>query len=42
MKIKFYIALFISLLSLTASAQEAVLTAKVSKNKLGINQRFKN
>ena len=41
MKIKFYIALFISLLSLTASAQEAVLTAKVSKNKLGINQRLK-
>ena len=41
MKIKFYIALFISVLSLTASAQEAVLTAKVSKNKLGINQRLK-
>ena len=41
MKIKFYIALFISVLSLTATAQEAVLTAKVSKNKLGINQRLK-
>jgi len=41
MKIKFYIALFISALSLTATAQEAVLTAKVSKNKLGINQRLK-
>ena len=41
MKIKFHIALFISLLSLIATAQEAVLTAKVSKNKLGVNQRLK-
>ena len=41
MKIKFYIALFICLLSLTIVAQETTLTAKVSKNKLGINQRLK-
>ena len=41
MKIKFYIALFICLLSLTVVAQETTLTAKVSKNKLGINQRLK-
>ncbi|MDG2151625.1 MAG: BatD family protein [Polaribacter sp.] len=38
---KFYIPLFISLFSLAITAQEAALTAKVSKNKLGINQRLK-
>ena len=41
MKIKFYIAIFISLLSITVVAQETALTAKVSKNKLGVNQRLK-
>lgn len=41
MKIKLHIALFICLLSLTVVAQETTLTAKVSKNKLGINQRLK-
>jgi len=41
MKLKFYITLFISLISLTIAAQEATLTAKVSKNKLGLNQRLR-
>ncbi|PQJ68848.1 BatD family protein [Polaribacter butkevichii] len=41
MKLKFYITLFISLLSLTGVAQEATLLAKVSKNKLGVNQRLR-
>lgn len=41
MKLKFYITLFISLLSLTIAAQEATLVAKVSKNKLGVNQRLR-
>ena len=41
LKLKFYIPLFISLFSLAISAQEVALTAKVSKNKLGINQRLK-
>jgi ribosomal protein S9 len=41
LKLKFYIPLFISLFSLAITAQEAALTAKVSKNKLGINQRLK-
>ena len=41
MKIKFYIAIFISLLSITVVAQETALRAKVSKNKLGVNQRLK-
>jgi len=41
MTLKFYIPLFISLLSLSISAQDVALTAKVSKNKLGINQRLK-
>jgi hypothetical protein len=41
MKIKLHIALFICLFSLTVVAQETTLTAKVSKNKLGINQRLK-
>ncbi len=38
---KFYIIIFISLLSFTVSAQEATLLAEVSKNKLGVNQRLK-
>lgn len=41
LKLKFYIPLFISLLSLCMSAQDVALIAKVSKNKLGINQRLK-
>ena len=41
LKLKFYIPLFISLFSLSMSAQDVALTAKVSKNKLGINQRLK-
>ena len=41
LKLKFYIPLFISLFSLAITAQETALTAKVSKNKLGINQRLK-
>ncbi|MCL7752412.1 BatD family protein [Polaribacter sp. Z022] len=41
MKLKFYITLFISLLSLTVVAQETTLVAKVSKNKLGVNQRLR-
>jgi hypothetical protein len=41
MKIKFYITLFISFLSLTLVAQEAELKVKISKNKLGLNQRLK-
>ncbi|QNM84939.1 protein BatD [Polaribacter pectinis] len=41
MKLKFYISLFISLLSLSVIAQEATLTSKVSKNKLGLNQRLR-
>jgi hypothetical protein len=41
MKLKFYILLFISFCTLTVVAQEAKLTATVSKNKLGINQRLK-
>ena len=41
MKLKFYITTFISLLTLVTAAQDATLIAKVSKNKLGINQRLK-
>ena len=41
MKLKFYITTFISLLALVTAAQDATLIAKVSKNKLGINQRLK-
>ncbi|WP_369048138.1 BatD family protein [Tenacibaculum sp. UWU-22] len=40
MKLKIYILLF-SLLSISITAQEAKLTATVSKNKLGINQRLR-
>jgi hypothetical protein len=38
---KFYISIFISLLSLSILAQEAELKVKVSKNKLGLNQRLR-
>ncbi len=41
MKMKFYISIFISLLSLLSLAQEAELKVKVSKNKLGLNQRLR-
>jgi hypothetical protein len=41
MKLKFYISIFISLLSLSILAQEAELRVKVSKNKLGLNQRLR-
>ena len=41
MKMKFYISIFISLLSLSILAQEAELKVKVSKNKLGLNQRLR-
>ncbi len=41
MKLKFYISLFICLLSISLVAQEATLRAKVSKNKLGVNQRLR-
>ncbi|MBT7815807.1 MAG: protein BatD [Polaribacter sp.] len=41
MKMKFYISIFISLLSLSILAQEAELKVNVSKNKLGLNQRLR-
>lgn len=41
MKLKFYILLFISFCTLTVVAQDVALTAKVSKNKLGVNQRLR-
>ncbi len=41
MKLKFYITLFISLLTLSVFAQDAELKVKVSKNKLGSNQRLR-
>ncbi len=41
MKLKFYIVLFLSFCTLSVVAQEAKLTAKVSKNKLGVNQRLR-
>ncbi|AUC85631.1 BatD protein [Polaribacter sp. ALD11] len=41
MKLKFYISLFICLLSVSLVAQEATLKTKVSKNKLGVNQRLR-
>ncbi|MFY0604513.1 MAG: protein BatD [Flavobacteriaceae bacterium] len=36
-----YILILFAFISVTAASQEAVLTAKVSKNKLGVNQRLK-
>ena len=41
MKLKFYISIFVSILSITLGAQEAKLTTTVSKNKLGLNQRLR-
>ncbi len=41
MKLKFYITFLISLLSVIAVSQETELTATVSKNKLGVNQRLR-
>ena len=41
MKLKFYISIFLSLLSLSIIAQKAELKVKVSKNKLGLNQRLR-
>ncbi|TXD49833.1 BatD family protein [Polaribacter sp. IC073] len=41
MKLKFYISLFICLLSLSLVAQEATLKTTISKNKLGVNQRLR-
>ena len=41
MKLKFYITIFISLLTLSVFAQDAELKVKVSKNKLGSNQRLR-
>nr|AOE14301.1 BatD [uncultured bacterium] len=41
MKFKFYISIFIFLLSTSFIAQEATLKASVSKNKLGLNQRVR-
>ena len=41
MKLKFYISIFISLLSLSIFAQKAELEVSVSKNTLGVNQRLK-
>lgn len=41
MKLKFYISIFISLLTLSIFAQDAELTVSVSKNKLGLNQRLR-
>ena len=41
MKLKFYISIFISLLTLSVFAQKAELKVNVSKNKLGLNQRLR-
>ncbi|QTE21465.1 BatD family protein [Polaribacter cellanae] len=41
MKLKNYISLLICLLSMSLVAQEATIQAKVSKNKLGLNQRLR-
>lgn len=41
MKFKFYISIFIALLSFSGAAQNAELNVKVSKNKLGLNQRLR-
>ena len=41
MKLKFYITFLISFFAVITSAQEAQLTATVSKNKLGVNQRLR-
>lgn len=41
MKLKFYILILITLLTLPVVAQKAELEVKVSKNKLGLNQRLR-
>ncbi|TXD58355.1 protein BatD [Polaribacter sp. IC066] len=41
MKLKFYISIFISILTLSVAAQQPVLEVTVSKNKLGLNQRLR-
>lgn len=41
MKLKIYISLLVSFITLTINAQDAALTATVSKNKLGVNQRLR-
>jgi hypothetical protein len=41
MKLKLYISICISLLTLSIFAQDAELTVAVSKNKLGLNQRLR-
>ncbi|CAI8259759.1 MAG: Uncharacterised protein [Polaribacter sp. SA4-10] len=41
MKLKIYISIFVSILSIALVAQEAKLTTTVSKNKLGLNQRLR-
>ena len=41
MKMKFYISIFIAFLTLSFAAQDAELNVKVSKNKLGLNQRLR-
>ncbi|TDQ28425.1 BatD family protein [Tenacibaculum caenipelagi] len=41
MKLKLYISLLVSFITIAISAQEAALTATVSKNKLGVNQRLR-
>lgn len=41
MKLKYYISIFISILTLSVAAQQAALEVSVSKNKLGLNQRLK-
>jgi len=41
MKLKLYISIFISLVSLSILSQEAELSVDISKNKLGLNQRLR-
>lgn len=41
MKLKVYISLLVSFITFTINAQDAALTAAVSKNKLGVNQRLR-
>lgn len=41
LKLKFYLVLLISLLSLSVFAQKTQLSVSVSKNKLGLNQRLR-
>jgi hypothetical protein len=41
MKLKYYISIFISILTLSVAAQQAALEVSVSKNKLGLNQRLR-